>query len=93
MIITVPVSVATFLRFVFIKAIVVLIIYIAIEYGISYLLSLIDGLDYDLKSYAGDLGQGVSYMLDYLKFKDGVSLILSAYSVRFLIRRIPFIGG
>lgn len=93
MIITVPVTIATFLRFVFIKAMIVLMIYIAIEYGIDYLLDLLDSLDYNLSTYAGSLGEGISYILSYLKFKDGVSLILSAYSVRFLIRRIPFIGG
>ncbi|WP_109079850.1 DUF2523 family protein [Aggregatibacter aphrophilus] len=93
MIITVPVTVATFLKFVFVKAMIVLIIYIAITYGIDYLLSLLESLDYNLSTYSGSLGQGISYILNYLKFKDGVSLILSAYSVRFLIRRIPFIGG
>ncbi|WMC01031.1 hypothetical protein [Inovirus D_HF2_144] len=93
MIITVPVSIATFLKFIFVKAMVVLIIYIAITYGIDYLLGLIDSLDYDLSNYAGGIGGGISYILDYLKVKDGISLILSAYSVRFLIRRIPFIGG
>lgn len=93
MIITVPVTIATFLKFLFVKAMIVLIIYIAITYGIDYLLSLLDSLDYNLSSYAGSFGQGISYILNYLKFKDGVSLVLSAYSVRFLIRRIPFIGG
>lgn len=93
MIITVPVTIATFLKFVFIKAIVVLIIYIGISYGIDYLIELLNALDFNLSGRGGDIGQGVSFALNYLKVKEGVELILTAYSVRFLIRRIPFIGS
>lgn len=93
MIITVPVTIATFLKFVFIKALIVLMIYAAISYGIDYLLDLVNSLDLKLSDYAGDVGEGISFGLNYLKVKEGIELILTAYSVRFLIRRIPFIGS
>lgn len=32
------------------------------------------------------------YFIDYFQLSTGISLVLSAYAVRFLIRRIPFIG-
>lgn len=93
MIITIPVTIATFLKIVVIKAFIVLIIYICISYGIDYLLELIDILDLQLSNYAGEMGAGIAFALNYLKVKEGIELILTAYSVRFLIRRIPFIGS
>lgn len=93
MIITVPVTIATFLKFVFVKAFIILIIYICISYGIDYLLDLVNSLDFNLSNYAGDIGSGISFGLNYLRVKEGIELILTAYSVRFLIRRIPFIGS
>lgn len=32
------------------------------------------------------------FFIDYFKVQDGISLVLGAAVVRFLIRRIPFIG-
>lgn len=32
------------------------------------------------------------YFIDYFRVIEGLSLLLSAYALRFLIRRIPFIG-
>ena len=32
------------------------------------------------------------YFFDYSKSGDGLSIVLGAYTARFLIRRIPFIG-
>lgn len=93
MIITVPVTIATFLKFVFIKALIVMIIYIGISYGIDYLLELLQSLDFNLSNHAGSMGEGISFALNYIKIKEGIELILTAYSVRFLIRRIPFIGS
>uniref|UniRef100_A0AAU8B3Q5 DUF2523 domain-containing protein n=1 Tax=Dulem virus 57 TaxID=3145768 RepID=A0AAU8B3Q5_9VIRU len=93
MIITVPVTVATFLKFVFVKALLVFLIYLAMNYGIDYLLGLLEALDFKLSNYSGDMGAGIAFGLNYLKVKEGIKLILTAYTVRFLIRRIPFIGS
>lgn len=35
---------------------------------------------------------GVWFFLDFFQIPTGVSMLLSAYVTRFLIRRIPFIG-
>ena len=92
MILTVPVSIAMFLKIVFIKALLFLIIFIAISYGIDYLVGLIETAQFDLSKYS-NFGEAISYFLNYIKLKEGIELILTAYNVRFLIRRIPFIGS
>jgi|GEM_PF-1825497 hypothetical protein len=93
MILTVPISIVTFLKIVFIKALFFVIIFICISYGIDYLIDLLDSVNLDLAKYGGSFGEGISYALNYLKVKEGIELILTAYNVRFLIRRIPFIGS
>lgn len=35
---------------------------------------------------------GLWYFLDLMQFSSGFSMVLSAYLLRFMIRRIPFIG-
>nr|DAJ72357.1 MAG TPA: Protein of unknown function (DUF2523) [Inoviridae sp.] len=81
-----------FLKIVFIKALLFLIIFIAISYGIDYLIGLIETAQFDLSKYS-NFGEGISYFLNYIKLKEGIELILTAFNVRFLIRRIPFIGS
>lgn len=44
-----------------------------------------------LPTYASQLG-GATYWLDVLNVGTGMTLVISAYVIRFTIRRIPFIG-
>lgn len=92
MILTVPISIVTFLKIVFLKAIIFIFIYVCISYGIDYLIGLLEGVQFDLSQYS-NFGDGISYALNYIKLKEGIELVLTAYNVRFLIRRIPFIGS
>lgn len=39
-----------------------------------------------------NIPSGIWYFLDLLSLNEGLSLVLTAYVTRFLIRRIPFIG-
>lgn len=41
--------------------------------------------------FAG-IPDGVVYFADALAFEQGLAIIFSAYGIRFLIRRLPFIG-
>ena len=45
----------------------------------------------DLSGYASQLG-GATYWLDVLNIGTGITMVFSAYIIRFSIRRIPFIG-
>jgi hypothetical protein len=40
----------------------------------------------------GQIGSDVWYFLDLCGFSSGVSMLVSAYTMRFIIRRIPVIG-
>lgn len=40
----------------------------------------------------GSIGSGSAYFLDVFYFKVGISMVISAYVTRFIIRRIPVIG-
>jgi len=39
-----------------------------------------------------NLSAGVMYWLEWFQLGTGISIVLSAYGLRFLIRRLPFIG-
>lgn len=47
---------------------------------------------HDAGNLLGGIPSGVSYFLGFFEFAFGLSVIGSAYLVRFLIRRIPIIG-
>jgi hypothetical protein len=40
----------------------------------------------------GGISSGIWYFLDLFAFSQGVSIILSAFVTRFIIRRLPIIG-
>lgn len=40
----------------------------------------------------GDIDPGIAYFAGALMIPEGVTIILAAYAVRFLIRRIPVVG-
>ena len=44
------------------------------------------------QNLAGSLSSGVSYMFTIFNIWTGMSMIISAYITRFMIRRIPVIG-
>lgn len=66
--------------------------------GLAGLLSLLTSLipswfgSSGLTGYANGFTASMWYFMDVFKIADGLSLTLSAYGARFLIRRIPFIG-
>jgi hypothetical protein len=46
----------------------------------------------DLEVYWDQLGAGTLWLADVMQVDIGVPLVLSAYALRFLIRRLPVIG-
>lgn len=40
----------------------------------------------------GGLPAGLWYFLDIMQFPSGFSMVLSAYLLRFMVRRVPFLG-
>ncbi|TWH71296.1 uncharacterized protein DUF2523 [Azomonas agilis] len=48
---------------------------------------------FDKASYAfSNIPEGVVFFAQALQIKEGISMVLSAYLLRFVIRRIPIIG-
>ena len=66
----------------------------AIFNGIIAILSYIPVPEFiaDMSSNANAINGMASYYLGVFKVGTGVSIILSAYLIRFIIRRLPFIG-
>jgi hypothetical protein len=58
---------------------------------ISYLAPLLPNAS-GLTGALGNLTSGAWYFLDLFKFPFGLSSVLSAYVLRFMIRRMPVIG-
>lgn len=46
----------------------------------------------DVKNYTNMIPSSVSYIFDVFNVYAGLSLVLSAYATRFMIRRIPVVG-
>lgn len=46
----------------------------------------------DLGNFAAQVPASVWWMADVMAFGYGVTTVMGAYAIRFLIRRIPFIG-
>ncbi|TJY55761.1 hypothetical protein E4T66_20485 [Sinimarinibacterium sp. CAU 1509] len=44
-------------------------------------------------TYAASLPSGMGYLSDVFQVPAGVSMLAGALALRFLLRRIPFIGG
>ncbi len=47
----------------------------------------------NVATYAGQIPSDVLFWVDPLEIPTGLSIIMSAYILRFIIKRIPFIGG
>lgn len=45
-----------------------------------------------IASFGGSIPPGVGYFLHVMRVPEGLAMLLSAYVLRFLIRRIPVIG-
>lgn len=65
-----------------------------ILYGLASLIEAIPVPDFiqNIPALFSQIGAYVWYFLDPFQIGTGLSIILSAYVLRFLIRRIPFIG-
>lgn len=46
----------------------------------------------NLESFAGGIDPGIAYFAEPLMISTGVTFVLLAYVIRFVIRRIPVIG-
>jgi hypothetical protein len=85
----------TVLAWVFRSLLVKFILYFALFFITSEFISLITTLIPDASSVNGTLsgiGAATWYFLDAFKITTGLSLVVSAYATRFIIRRIPIIG-
>lgn len=60
--------------------------------GLLALINLIPVPDFLENSGTYTIPSNFSYYLDLLEFETGISLVISAYIARFVLRRIPFIG-
>lgn len=49
-------------------------------------------IDYDLKSLFQVLPDSVWFYIELINFPFGLTIIVNAFLVKFMIRRIPFIG-
>lgn len=84
------------LSFIFKTAIVKFVLFFGLYFVVS---EFIEFLSSKLPSFTNldglflGLPSGVWYFLDICQFGRGFSLVLSAFLLRFMIRRIPFIGG
>lgn len=62
--------------------------------GLSAVLAAIPVPDWavNVGSYAGSISTNVMYFIAPFNIGTGLAIMMSAYGIRFLIRRIPFIG-
>lgn len=82
------------LGFLFRTVIVKFVIFSVVFIAFSHLLPII--LDFALTGFSGDLPSVsgyVGFVLQYFNIESAVKLLTSAYVTRFLIRRMPFVGG
>lgn len=85
----------TALAWVFRSILVKFILYFALFYVTTEFIALITHLIPDGSSVNGTLasiGASTWYFLDAFQVPTGLSLVVSAYATRFIIRRIPIIG-
>jgi Protein of unknown function (DUF2523) len=85
----------TALGWIFRSLLIKFVLYFALFFVTSEFIALITNLIPDASSINGTLsgiGAGTWYFLDAFKITTGLSLVVSAYATRFIIRRIPIIG-
>ena len=58
---------------------------------VGLLVNLIPGTS-SINGTLSGLGAGTFYFLNFFMFTQGLSMVVSAYATRFVIRRIPIIG-
>jgi hypothetical protein len=88
-------AVGSLLGFVVRGVVVKFVLFTALFYVTSEFLVFLTSRLPDASSLNGAFGSfsaGVWYFLDYFGFSYGFPLLLSAWVLRFMIRRIPFIG-
>jgi hypothetical protein len=82
----------TFLvRSILVKFVTFFALFFVVSGFIDYLAPLLPNAG-ALNASFGNIGSGVWYFLDLFQFSTGISAIISAYTLRFMIRRIPVIG-
>jgi Protein of unknown function (DUF2523) len=85
----------TALAWIFRSVLVKFILYFALFFVTSEFIGLITNLIPDgssINSTLAGIGASTWYFLDAFKVQTGLSLVVSAYATRFIIRRIPIIG-
>jgi Protein of unknown function (DUF2523) len=85
----------TALGWIFRSLLIKFVLYFALFFVTSEFIALITNLIPDASSINGTLsgiGAATWYFLDAFKITTGLSLVVSAYATRFIIRRIPIIG-
>lgn len=85
----------TALAWIFRSVLVKFILYFALFFVTSEFIGLITNLIPDgssVNSTLAGIGASTWYFLDAFKVQTGLSLVVSAYATRFIIRRIPIIG-
>jgi hypothetical protein len=65
-------------------------VFLLVKMLISFIPSFIDGST--LNASTSFFTPAIWYFFDYLKVSYGLSMVMSAFVARFLVRRIPFIG-
>jgi Protein of unknown function (DUF2523) len=85
----------TALAWIFRSVLVKFILYFALFFVTSEFIGLVTNLIPDgssVNSTLAGIGASTWYFLDAFKVQTGLSLVVSAYATRFIIRRIPIIG-
>lgn len=52
----------------------------------------VPGFMQNLGSYVAGIDPGIAFFLSSMNFGTGIAMILGAYAIRFVIRRIPVVG-
>lgn len=75
------------------KFVVFTVIYLVVSTFIGYIVNsgILPNLS-NVQSQAGSIPASVAYMFSIFQIWTGMSMIITAYMTRFMIRRIPFIG-
>jgi hypothetical protein len=85
----------TALRFLVSSAAAKFLVFAALYFVVHEFLAVISGLLPNTSSLSSGLSQlssGTWFFLDLLALSTGVPAVVSAYALRFLIRRVPIIG-
>lgn len=74
-----------------IKFVVLVLIFVIFEVLLSIVWSLLPSW-FNMNGLFNTIPSGVWYFLDMIGFDVGVPILIGAWTTRFLIRRIPFVG-